>query len=235
MISPSGPRRPAPTACRCCPRVDDPARGVRRHRPGVGVVQEQAPLPRARPPELARRCRAPGRNPRPGHRGLHPRPQGLRRLLRRRRRLRAAGQPGRWRTPHASGVRRELRRVGQRGHRHPRRRHRLHRGPARAVGRVRHVPAAGPRLGRSRGDHALLPPVRPRGRSPLHRAARRPAGVARMGGGEAEPAVRRRGPGHPQRHHVTRGGDAGESEPPAGTARAGRADARGVAGRPSWS
>ena len=57
----------------------------------------------------------------------------------------------------------EVRGVGQRRHRHAGRRHRLHRRPPGAVGRVRHVPAARPRLGRARGDDALVPALRPGG------------------------------------------------------------------------
>jgi limonene 1,2-monooxygenase len=64
-------------------------------------------------------------------------------------------------------VRRELRVGRQHRHRHPRRRHRLHRGTDRALGWFRWFSPARPRLGQSRGDASVLPPVRPRGHPPF--------------------------------------------------------------------
>ena len=52
--------------------------------------------------------------------------------------------------PQTPRLRGGLCRLGQRGDRHARRRRHLHRGADRAVGRVRHLPDAGPRLGRPR-------------------------------------------------------------------------------------
>ena len=68
----------------------------------------------------------------------------------------AAPASCRWPTRSTASPRRRaefveaLRRGRRRRDRHARRRHRVHRGPARAVGRLRHVPHARPRLGRPR-------------------------------------------------------------------------------------
>ena len=91
---------------------------------------------------------APRRHPRTGDRRLHLRPAGFRQLLRRGR-VRPAGQLGRGRAD-ALRVRRRLCGQGQLLHRHARRRDRLHRRPAGAVRRIRHVADARPRLGIAR-------------------------------------------------------------------------------------
>ena len=61
---------------------------------------------------------------------------------------------------------RRAQRLGLRSHRHGGGRHRADRTPPGAVGRLRHVPPHGPRVGRHRGDPALLRAARP-----LRRAA----------------------------------------------------------------
>ena len=78
--------------------VDVGGRGLRRDRPGLGRGRGAgAKAGHPRPTAARGGCSAPCTSPThgAGHRGLHPRPQGLRQLLRRRRRVRAAGQHGR--------------------------------------------------------------------------------------------------------------------------------------------
>ncbi len=60
----------------------------------------------------------------------------------------------------------------------------------------------------------LLRALRPRGHPPLHRPADGTAGVARLGRRQARRAVRAGRSGHPQRHHVPRGGDGGRRPAP---------------------
>ena len=106
MVSPSGPRLAGKHGVSLLSLSMSVAEGFAAVGQAWGVVEEQAAKARharARPVDVARaRHHAPRRDPRPGHRGLHPRPAGLRRLLRRRRRVRAPGQPGRRRAPDAA-------------------------------------------------------------------------------------------------------------------------------------
>ena len=157
------------TACRCCrcrcrwPRASPPSarRGGRR---GAG---RQVGAASARPAELAgARHHAPGRDEGAGHRGLHARAARTSPTT-------SAAAPGF--VPLANTVtesssdRDYVEAYAASGN--------VVIGTPddaiayiedlhRAVRRVRHVPAARPRLGRPRGDDALVPAVRPRGRSP---------------------------------------------------------------------
>ena len=93
------------------------------------------------------------------------------------------------RRPAARARERRRRRAGRRHQRHRLRHHRHARhgrgpdpAPGRPVGRLRHVPVHGPRVGRPRGDAALLRAVRPRGRPAvpgLDAVARRTRGTGR--------------------------------------------------------
>lgn len=138
--------------------------GLRRDRQrlgGGGGAGRKGGRARAGPVELAgARPDAPGPDPRAGRAGLHLRAEGLRRLLRLRRRVRPARR-GRRGGPVRHRVRRAVRRERARDDRYPGRRDRLHRGAARAVRGLRHVPHARPRLGTAGGDHRVLPAVRP--------------------------------------------------------------------------
>ncbi len=139
--------------------VDVGRRRVRRDRQAWGVVEEgrrrrAATRPTGAPGGCSARCTSP--RPGAGHRRLHARPGGLRELLRRWRRVRAARAAASTAGRNPSRVRRGVRGLGQRRHRDPRRRDRIRRGAARAVRRVRHVPDARPRLGRPRGDVRII-------------------------------------------------------------------------------
>ena len=107
---------------------------------------------------------------------------------------------------------RRAQRLGLRRHRHGRRRHRADRAPAGAVGRLRHLPPHGPRVGRHRGHPPLLRAVRPLRGAPLPGlggVADREPGLGRR----EPPRVHRRGR---QRRHV------GHPEAPRGEGREGR-------------
>ena len=150
MVSPSGPRWPGSTACRCCrcrcrwPRGSPPS--ARR-----GAWSRRWPPGGAGPDRSTWRVLGTVHLAETREKAIEDCTYGLQQFA-----DYFGGGPGSCRSPTRStagrrprGVRRGLRGVGQRRHRDARRRHRLHRGPARAVGRVRHVPPARPRLGRS--------------------------------------------------------------------------------------
>ena len=92
--------------------------------------------------------------------------------------------------------------------RHARRRHRVHRGPHRAVGRLRHVPDARPRLGVARARRSTATGSSPRRSSPTSRASwRAPKASHDWATANRGELFGRADPGDGQRHHVARRGE----------------------------
>ena len=207
MVSPSGPRLAGKHGVSLLSLSMSVAEGFAAVGQAWGVVEEQAA--KARPPAPDRRTlagprhHAPRRDHGAGDRGLHLRPARTSPTT-------SAAAPASCRSPTRSTASRRRRAsyveayadVGQRRDRHARRRHRLHRGPARAVGRVRHVPPARPRLGRPGGDAATRTGCSPARSSRTSRASsRRPAASHDWATAKRGELFGARRPGDPQRHH----------------------------------
>ena len=209
MVTPSGPRLAGQHGVVVAVAVDADGRRVRRHRQGVGRRERaggEGRRPDARPPELA-----------------HPRHDAHRRDAVTRRSTTActasrsspttsAAAPASCRWPRRStgpaptrDVRRGVRRVAVVGDRHARRRHRIHRRPHRAVGRLRHVPACSATTGRRPSARMncyrlFAEKVMPHFQGQLNA----PRDVARLGHGQARRAVRSRRAGDDERDPVPR-------------------------------